>query len=336
MNKFRAVLAIDGGGIRGLFAASVLAAVERMIGKPLGQTFDLVAGTSTGGIIALAAGAGLPMADIAALYRTRAATIFHRSPWHALATGGGLWGPRYDGKGLAAALAEAFGDRSLAGIGGRVLVTAYDLERRKPHFFKSWKAREDADEDFRLLDAALATSAAPVYFPPASIRPCGHAKESYHYRGVCLPLASIRPQGGGGALTLIDGGIGNNNPSLCALAEAGKLWPEPVLLLSVGSGVSEQPYFHASGWGLAGWAAPLLDCMFDAQSDTAAYVCGLQLGRNHLRINCVLPCDIPMDSSNPDALRSLEYLAEAVVEGRRAEIERLIELLGYRGRQWTA
>ena len=141
-----------------------------------------------------------------------------------------------------------------------LLVTAYEIERRNPFFFKSWRARgleldpgeTAASRDFRLVDVARATSAAPTYFEPAAVRAQN-----------------------GTAYACIDGGVFANNPALCAYAAARRLYPkaDSYLIVSLGTGQLERPIplGRAKDWGLVGWARPLLGVIFDGVSDTVEY-----------------------------------------------------------------
>ena len=300
------ILCIDGGGIMGLIPAMLLAELEARAGRPAGQLFDLVAGTSTGGIIACAVAAGLPAATVVDLYRQRGPQIFSRSFGHRLATGFGLWGPQYEAAGIEAALADVFGDRRLSDCGPALLVPAYDIEARAVALFKSAKAG-DTRRDYYLRDVCRATSAAPTYFPPARI-------------------ASLA----GEMATLVDGGLCANNPSACALAQAAKAGRlDDAVMLSLGTGQVERPYLYdmARRWGLAAWVRPLLDCMFDGQSDVAAHQCQALLGDRMMRIQPALPGALAMDDASPTALATLEAVARGLIAAADMELDKICERL---------
>jgi patatin-like phospholipase/acyl hydrolase len=142
------ILSIDGGGIRGIIPALVLAEIERRTERPAAASFDLIAGTSTGGILAcaLAKPDALPAAELVALYEHEGPKIFSRSVWQRIHSVGGLADEKYDDDGLEQAL-------------------GYYL--RRPEFFKSARARQDPSRDFPLRAVARATSSAPTYFEPA-------------------------------------------------------------------------------------------------------------------------------------------------------------------------
>ena len=148
------ILCIDGGGILGLIPALILAEIEARTGVLAGRLFDLVAGTSTGGIIASAAAAGIPAEDVAELYRQRGKDIFSKNLWHRLATGFGLWGPQYGAKGIESALAGVFGE-VLGDVFGKGL------------------AFDSMAGDFRLADGMATTNNFKIHSPAAEIRITG-------------------------------------------------------------------------------------------------------------------------------------------------------------------
>jgi len=259
------VLAIDGGGIRGIIPAIVLSEVEKRTKLPIAKLFDLVVGTSTGGILALglskpndANAAQYTAQDLADLYVRRGPIIFDRSIFYRLRTGVGLAGPKYPADGIEEVLQDYFGNARLKDALVNVLVTAYDLEQRQAVFFSSDDARKTpTDSDFPMKDVARATSAAPTYFPPAKV-------------------SSSIPAG---YLALVDGGVFANNPAMCAYVEAKKLYPESkddILLVSLGTGEVTRPFLYkdASHWGLAEWAPRIIDVIFSGVSETVAYQLG--------------------------------------------------------------
>jgi patatin-like phospholipase/acyl hydrolase len=255
------VLSIDGGGIRGIIPAMVLAEIERRTGKPVSEVFDLVAGTSTGGILAL--GLTKPGRDgkpqfsaerLIALYETEGGKIFDRPVWHRIHSVGGLAEEKYPSKGIEDVSRQYFGDRRLAEALTEVLVAAYEIEGRLPWFFKRRHALDPNKNgyNFFMREVARATSAAPTYFEP-------------------LQLA-VDPDGN---RAFVDGGIYANNPAMCAYVEARKIHPEEndFLVVSLGTGelTRSLPYEEVNGWGLALWAQPILNVVFDGVADTVDY-----------------------------------------------------------------
>jgi patatin-like phospholipase/acyl hydrolase len=249
------VLAIDGGGIRGLIPAVVLADVERRTGRRVSELFDLIAGTSTGGILAAALARPEPLAaeTLIGLYEQEGPRIFHRSLLKAIESVDGNIDERYDDSGLNAALERFLGDARLSAVAPDVLITAYDIERRSAFFFRSTRARTDPGYDFTLAAAARATSAAPTYFEPALVKDVA-GRQSY---------------------ALVDGGVFAVNPSMCAYAELahGGRAAEVSVLASLGTGSHTRAirYADAKGWGRLQWAAPIIDVVFDGVADTIEF-----------------------------------------------------------------
>src|SRR4051794_26854596 len=165
------VLSIDGGGIRGLIPALVLAEIEQRTGRRVAELFDLVAGTSTGGILACALtrpGAdGKPRytaAELTELYITEGPKIFHHTLLHTVESAAGVFDEKYENSGLRHALDHYLGATMLGETLVPIFVTAYDIENRRAFFF-----RTGGEWDYRLADVALATSSAPTYFEPARV-----------------------------------------------------------------------------------------------------------------------------------------------------------------------
>ena len=265
------ILAIDGGGIRGVIPAVLLTKMEEVTGKSISHLFDLIAGTSAGGILAVGfatprkGGQGrgsrspkFKASDLLALYEERGKDIFVRSFWDGVTSLGGLTDEKYPSDGIESVLKHYLGDLQLKDALIEILVTSYDIEDRQPYFFKRSKAKDEDTSALRnhlLRDVARATSAAPTYFEPAKVLPFeGSEAEARH---------------------LIDGGVFANNPALCAYAEAISLGisPDDVLLVSLGTGVATRPikYDEAKDWGKVGWIQPILSVMMDGVADAVDY-----------------------------------------------------------------
>lgn len=252
------ILSVDGGGIRGLVPALVLTEIERRTERPIASLFDLIAGTSTGGIIALGmtkpgegGGPAFTAQEIADLYLKRGERIFSAPFLHQLFSAWGLLDEKFPAKEVEAVFEEYFGDARLKDALTDVLVTSFDIEKREPWLFRRESARKKPDtHDFPMKEVARATSAAPTYFEP------------------------LRLERGGEKWTLVDGGVYANNPAMCALVDARtNHGAGDVLVVSLGTGVPTKgiPWKDAKDWGVAGWARPLLDIMFEGVSDTVAY-----------------------------------------------------------------
>jgi uncharacterized protein len=265
MSELVKVLSIDGGGIRGIIPASVLADLERRLEAPIAERFDLITGTSTGGIIALGLTApgsdGKPANSAAALvdlYKSQGHKIFSRSVWHEIRAVGNALEEKYPASGVESVLRQYLGETRLKDALTEVFVTAYEIEDRIPWFFSSRDAATREGYDFAMWEVGRATSAAPTYFEPAR-----------------LPAENDR-----GYWAFVDGGMFANNPALCGLTEAVSNYREQhdgespdVLLVSLGTGELTRsiPYDKAKHWGLLGWAHPLLSVIFDGVSKTVDF-----------------------------------------------------------------
>jgi patatin-like phospholipase/acyl hydrolase len=170
------LLALDGGGVRGLIPALVLAEIEERTGRRTAELFDLIAGTSTGGIIAcfLAlpgedGGPGRPASDVVRFYTEECPKIFHAERRRKLRTIGGVLDEKYDADQLERSLRLALGDASLSDAVTDVVITAYDIEGRRPFFFKSARAKLQGHRDYPMWVVARSTSAAPTFFEPVAV-----------------------------------------------------------------------------------------------------------------------------------------------------------------------
>lgn len=170
------ILALSGGGFLGLYSAAVMAALEAEIGEPIGRRFDLIAGTSVGGVIAAAAACELPMRRIVDLFAEQGPKVFSpRSlPGGALSRlvdmGRSVLGPKYSGQALRDALAERLGERTLGDALHPLVLPAVNVTRSLTKVFKTpHVAASQGDERVRIVDAAMATCAAPAYFPSVAI-----------------------------------------------------------------------------------------------------------------------------------------------------------------------
>jgi predicted acylesterase/phospholipase RssA len=298
------VLSIDGGGIRGLIPAVFCEAMESRSGSSIHKMFDLVAGTSTGGILALGLASpphGIPASQLVKLYENHGAHIFSQGKG---VLGNFITGPKYSGVGLQRILDHNLPNAYLSDTLIEVLVTAYDLERRRPRAFKRWRAKEDRHQDFPITAVARATSAAPTYFPPAVIQNRGY----------------------------VDGGLVANNPTMVAYAEAMRLWPKnSVLVVSIGTGAAQQPIQTniASGWGQAQWAVPLIECMFSASSDAVDYAVQQMVPETQYKrfqINLTAGSE-PLDDASPANIARLRKLGDDLVRQNSVVLTELVSQL---------
>lgn len=329
--QVRRILSLDGGGIRGLVSALWLEALEAMLaarGKGrLGQHFDLIAGTSTGALIACGVAAGMPASAIVQLYEGHAPGAFPDRParlWSRLLRlpRTGASGPKYDGRALGLLLQRIFGARGLGELSPRVLVTAYDLLQHEAVFFKSWTPQSAA---IPIAQACLASTAAPTFFPAVRLTALG------------------RP------MSLVDGGVVANNPTACAIAEAVRLNAEAdpssevdglrcggtleaLDVLSLGTGEAIRPLpASAEEWGALEWAVPLIGLVFDGSADAVDYT-----ARQLLRDGRYLRLQVPLeeaaggfDEVSPENVAALRRDAERWLarDGVRAALEALADRL---------
>ncbi len=301
------VLSIDGGGIRGIIPALVLAEIERRTRRPAATLFDLIAGTSTGGILAcaLAKPDALSAERLVDLYEKEGPHIFSRSIWQRIRSGEGLIDEKYDAGALDETLKRYLGDARLKDTVTDILVPVYDTDARRPEFFKSARAREDPTMDFPLQQVARATASAPTYFQPLLLRG--------------------RP--------LIDGGVFAVNPGMSALAEVLRDSPgAAVVLVSLGTGQLTRPlpWEEVKDWGLLEWARPLIDVVFDGSSDVVDYQLTQVLGEGRfLRFQTELTtASDDLDDASERNLRALRLTGERLIEEHARELDAAIAALG--------
>jgi uncharacterized protein len=286
------VLAIDGGGIRGLIPALVLAEIERRTGKRIAQLVDRIAGTSTGGILAcaLAKPDPLPASEIAGIYEQEGPNIFNRSVLKAITSVDGNLDERYDSAGLVAALRRYLGDARLGDATVPVLLTAYDIEGRAAVLLRS-----STDGDIRMVEAAHATSAAPTYFEPVQVGP----------------------------RALVDGGVFAVNPAMVAFAEAAGEQLDILLSLGTGEHTRRLPLAEVRGWGRLQWAEPIIDVVFDGSADAVDEQLDRLAGDRYVRLQTRLDeASDDLDDASAKNLAALRREAERLIAARGADIDR--------------
>jgi patatin-like phospholipase/acyl hydrolase len=306
------VLALDGGGIRGVFSAALLADFEKRFNTNITDHFDLIVGTSTGGIIALGLGLGLSAQQILDFYRENGAAIFPSLiPSHLRRIPGvGFLEPRnyssifrrkFSNLPLESALKKAFGENTPLGRSTkRLAITSYDLQRSSVKLFKT-AHHERFRSDYKLpaWQVALATSAAPTYFRAAE------ANERF----------------------LVDGGLWGNNPIMVGVTEAIgvlKQSPKEIRVMSVGTLDEIRTLSRRNVWGgKILWAKPAIDSMMTGQAIAAHGQASLLIGsENILRINPPVPAGYyQMDDAS--CMRELVGIACGEAEHRSPDFERL-------------
>jgi len=312
------ILSVDGGGFLGLSSAAFLAELERHFGEKCSDRFDFFCGTSTGAIIALALANGLSAAEVVGHYQALGARVFpDRSAvlrrlrkWTR-----GLFFAKYSITPLADALAGVFGNATLADVSGRgkfVLVSAFNVSAGTPKIFKTDHSPGLTDhKQYRLADIALASSAAPVYFPMVDLT---------------HPVTGV-------AERFCDGGVYANSPALLAYAEAVKELTVPAAeidLLSVATprvSLAERRAAKQARanrglleWGRNGRIAQVMIDGTSAATDAALsrLTAALSAGRGrYVRVRLTATEGLEMDVATPAAAESLMQIG--VEEGRRAD-----------------
>jgi patatin-like phospholipase/acyl hydrolase len=270
------VLSLDGGGIRGLITVILM---QRLSQEPGLESWlspvDLIAGTSTGGLLALAIAKGLDLQVIRDLYEDKGNEVFDDSWLDDVLDLGTIIGAQYHTKNLRRELLKILGSTTLGELSRHVLITTFDLDNEAPDpSQRTWKPKlfhnlpgEGNDDSWLAYEVGLYTSAAPTYFPAVD--------------------------------GFIDGGVYANNPSMCALAQTQDSRNEvrpplfEVTLLSLGTGTS---LMYVTGksldWGYAQWAKPLVNLMLDGVGGIADYECKQILGSRYHRLAPKFPAGV--------------------------------------------
>ena len=282
----RRILCLDGGGIKGLFAATILSKIEELTGNPVFRYFDMISGTSTGAIIAAGIALGIPASQICDLYVKHAPQIFPQDKklFRHLRQ---ICSSKYTNTELSTQPEGIFQNFTVGDCRTRLLIPSYNLSTGKVQVFKTSHADDlKCDYKLKLVDVLLATTAAPTYLPPHRT-----------------------PMG-----TYIDGGIGANNPSLLALAEAVSSrcqWPrEDIYLLSLGctESISEATTGREKMGALD--VLKIISTFMNAESQYSHNIVQILLSpEQYLRVN---PVDRgnqgSLDKSTPETLHYLQAM----------------------------
>ncbi|WP_319469967.1 CBASS cGAMP-activated phospholipase [uncultured Pseudodesulfovibrio sp.] len=302
------ILSIDGGGIKGVFPAAFLAALDDHLKHDIASYFDLIAGTSTGGIIALGLGLGFSPREILAMYESNASTIFPSglgSAWSKTKRLNGLMKQRYDTEPLADILRAMFRDKLLGQSNNRLMICATDLTTGKVNFFKT-AHHERLRNDYKISakEIALATSAAPVFFKPHTM-PSGQ--------------------------DLVDGAMWANNPVGPAAVEAVHTlgWePEEIAILSLSCTGEPASFARLANEdpGAVNWGMGLIECFMASQS-SASYGTAINvLGDNNIeRIKRIEPI-VEKDLFTLDGTKNLGQLKGLGENQAKHEFPRIKDL----------
>ena len=292
------ILSLAGGGYLGLYTAWVLAGLEARAGEPLARRFDLIAGTSVGGLLALALAFEVPVAVVVTLFRERGSEIFSARGLPTSRVGRlidltrAVLGPKYSGDALRKALTEIFDGRRLADAKHDLVVPAVNVSLSQTKVFKTPHVDASAgDERVLAVDVAMATSAAPAYFPSVKV----------------------------GRHLYADGGIFAVAPDQVALHEAEHFMgvpPERVEMLSIGTATAG--YKPADGVdaddGAVGWLSDgrLILTTVAVQQQHVESMLEDRLGPRYQRIDAEWPADagLGIDIATPEAADTLVRMAE--------------------------
>jgi hypothetical protein len=268
------ILSIDGGGVRGLLVSVLLEQLdERAPGWR--NEIDLIAGTSTGGIVALALAKGLEPQVLRKLYYEKSPDIFD-SAWYELREGPPLVRADHSNRHLRTELEAVFGATRLRDLKKKVLIASFDLHDEKQHhwkpkFFHNFSGK-DTDGNMRAVDVAMYTTAAPTYFPTVD--------------------------------GFIDGGVVANNPAMAAIAQTqdtrARIKDRPAIedirLFSIGTGFLPRLVDGDNhDWGYAQWIGHLVHIMFDGLSGVPDYQCRQMLGEHYHRLDHEFAEEIDID-----------------------------------------
>jgi hypothetical protein len=300
------ILTIDGGGIRGVFPAAYLAELERRFlgGRSIADHFDLIAGTSTGGIIALALAHGLTAQQALEIYADRGERIFPTDggwrKWRRLIRW--LSKPKHDAAVLRRELTAVFGAKTLNEAAKRLVIPSFEGRHGEPFIYKTPHHPDyQLDRVKAFVDVALHTTAAPTYFPAVD----------------------------DGGYVMIDGGVWANNPIMNALVDALACYDVPrenVRILSLGTGEATFTVDERVGRGGARhWAfLRAFKAAGRAQSKNALGQAFLLVGKNNVLRVDVPESDrpIPLDDA-PRALRELPLIARSLAESSGHRVEEM-------------
>jgi len=335
------ILSLDGGGIRGIISCIILRYLEELLQQKdhpdakLGDYFDMIAGSSTGGILAAVLlfpddnrKAKYSIKKAFELYTEKGEDIFNVSLWESLVNPFGLFSEKISQDNLERQLRDFFGDLELKDFIKPSLITSYDIENRKAKLFNTVNAQQ-SQQNFLVKDICRATSAAPTYFAPVQI------KSKY-----------------GQFFSLIDGGMFANNPALCAYAEARKTpfatffnnpfkpnYPSvnDMMIVSIGTGTEMKTYpiKKYKNIGKLAWVGPIIDILLSANAETVDYqlsqmfmTLGKRNQQNYYRINPSLKTASPeMDNVKKKNLEALIQAGLCYVEENDEVLKQIADKL---------
>lgn len=281
-NEFR-ILSLDGGGMKGVFPAKYLANIEEQVSKPIHHYFDLITGTSTGGIIALGLSNEIAAKEILDLYIDRGKEIFGTKRTLSSLS----FKSYYNNIGLKKVLQDTFQDKLLEDAKTLVCIPAIEHHKASPKVYKTpHHSHFIWDGNIEMWKIALATSAAPIFFPAAEV-----SEEE------CK----------------IDGGLWANNPVLIAISEAIFLGYslDQIKILSIGTGTSMYEVNNdlAIKGGLLSWKKNIIDLTMQTQSKGAHYTAHYLVGDGLCRIDYDTKLNFNLDTTDTSSLSKLSHEA---------------------------
>lgn len=281
------ILSLDGGGIKGAFTASVLATLEEDTEKSVLDYFDLITGTSTGGILAIGLGLGLSARKICEFYVEKGSSIFPSTSLVQRASGKlrHVIKPKHSHDVLRDALTEVFGERKFGESECRLVIPTYDAIAGRVFLMKTaHHERFKYDIDAPAVDVALATSAAPTYFAAAPFPT--HSNASY-----------------------VDGGVWANSPVMVGITEAIAFLGQQldnIDVLSIGTTTTPFNIAKHTNDGIAQWSAGLVELMFEGQMEAAQAQAKLLLNGRLQRINLIVnEGEFTLDDAHPNKIKRL-------------------------------
>ncbi|MBD2438201.1 patatin-like phospholipase family protein [Nostoc sp. FACHB-110] len=266
------ILALDGGGIRGVVTAKILQEVESQLGKPLNQYFDLIAGTSTGSILAAGLVMGKSIEEMIGIYQNKGETIFKQNIPQQITSW--LFGPKYSNDGLIRVLKDQFKETTLRELHEKtpkpeLLILAYDMLHRNTTFFQSGcYEKKRWFNDMKLWEICASSASAPTFFHPYEFRWKDPELDNFEW-----------------SFPHVDGGVSANCPAMAALCHVlsvkkeeiknKEFHLEDISILSIGTGRTTEPFEYAGilNWGKLTWAEHITDVFMGGQIQIATAAC---------------------------------------------------------------
>lgn len=305
----KTILTIDGGGVRGFIPAYVLNTLQERLEQPLVKHFDMIAGTSTGSIIAV--GLATPGTDGEPRWTTRQILDFYVNDAPRIFSEprtkvGMLMGSKYDSRNLSIVLTEKVGGVSFGDMITNVIIPSYDITNRRSYFFKSWK---DIASNLPAPKIVTAACSAPLFFDPTPIKFNDGSETRY----------------------MIDGAVLGNNPTMCAYVEAKKLWgDEDLFIVSIGCGDTSDPIDaeDKKRWGAASWFPEIAEIFMDAPVNTVDYQLKTIAGDMYVRMQCKIHyAEKSIDNASSRNIRDMTRDAVLMTNEHKDELDRVASVL---------